>query len=215
MRGGRRDESMDAGGFDFSGHICSMCEDMAKRLPELSHIDMSRVAISLSQARKGGLYGVHASLTPMRFEGGARAGKRRGRYYKSQQLTNDDGQDMLYILTFCLPRFMDVELREKLITIVHELWHISPEFDGDLRRHEGRCYAHTGSRADYDLQMEVLVDRWLALGPPRSLYRFLEYRFAELQDAHGRIYGMRYSRPKLLPIPAAEARRMNREIKKK
>ncbi len=214
MRGGQTNEALGAPGFDFSRHMDAICRDIVSRLPELAHIDMSRVAISLSQARKGGFYGVHASLTPMRFEGGARAGKRRGRYYKSQLLTSDDGQEMLYILTFCLPRFMDVVLREKLVTIVHELWHISPEFDGDLRRHEGRCYAHTGSRANYDKQMELLVDRWLALKPAKSLYRFLEYRFTELQQIHGRIYGTRYSRPKLLPIPAAEARRMNREMKR-
>ncbi len=202
--------SLDAHGFDFSRHIRAVCEDMVHRIPELAHIDMSRVAVSLTQARKSGPYGVHASLTPMRFEGGARAGKRRGRYYKSQVLRNDAGQEVLYILTFCLPRFMNVELREKLVTIVHELWHIGPRFDGDLRRHEGRCYAHTGSRDNYDQAMERLVERWLALSPPADLYAFLRLQFVQLQQLHGRIHGVRYQRPKLLLIPADEAHRINR-----
>ena len=183
---------------------------MVKRLPELSHIDLSQVAISFSQARKGGRYGVHASLTPMRFAGGARVEKRRGRYYKSQVLRDASGREMLYILTFCLPRFMDVELREKLTTIVHELWHISPEFDGDIRRHEGRCYAHSGSKENYDREMEQLAHRWLALEPPASVYDFLQYGFEQLQQVHGRVYGVRCGRPKLLPISADEARRIER-----
>jgi hypothetical protein len=199
-------------GFDFCSHMRDICQDFVQRLPELSHIDMEGVAVSASQARQPGPYGIYASLTPMRFEGGARAGKRRGRYYKSQVVVNESGREMLYILTFYLPRFMDVSLREKLITIVHELWHISPDFDGDMRRHEGRCYAHTGSRQRYDEAAAGLVDRWMSRNPPRSLYTFLELDFCQLQRLFGPIYGVRYARPKLLPILATEAQQLNRNV---
>ena len=66
-------------------------------------------------------------------------------------------------LAIALPalRFMDVDFEEKLVTIFHELWHVSPRFDGDLRRHPGRCYMHTGSQKDYDAQMLRLARRWL------------------------------------------------------
>lgn len=183
---------------------------MVARLPQLAHIDMSRVAISLSRTRKTGADGVHASLTPLRFQGGARCGVRRRRYYKTQMVLNRHGREMLYILTLFLPRFMDVEFQEKLVTIVHELWHISPAFDGDLRRHAGRCYVHTGSRKNYDREMKHLVNAWLADGPPASLYHFLQYQFAQLQWIHGRVHGVRYSRPKLIPISAVQAHHMNR-----
>ncbi|MFW6171601.1 MAG: hypothetical protein ACODAD_14015 [Planctomycetota bacterium] len=202
---------MDVGGFDFTRHVRAVCEDMVARLPQLAHIDMSRVAISLSRARKAGADGVHASLTPLRFQGGARCGKRGGRYYKTQVVLNRHGREMLYILTLFLPRFMDVDFQEKLVTIVHELWHISPAFDGDLRRHVGRCYAHTGSRKNYDRDMKDLVDAWLSGGPPDSLHHFLQYQFAQLQWIHGRIHGVRYSRPKLIPISAVQAHHLNRQ----
>lgn len=208
MRGGRLGEQKDVCGFDFTGHIRAVCEDMVTRLPELAHIDMSRVAISLSQARKSGAAGVQASLTPMRFKDGGRVGKRHGRYYKSQLLLNSKGEEMLYILTFFLPRFMDVDFHEKLITIVHELWHISPAFDGDLRRHRGRCYVHTGSKVNFDRAMKNLVEAWLLLSPPRPLFHFLKYRFSQLQQIYGRVHGVRFSRPKLIPISAAEAHRI-------
>ena len=209
MRDSESCRKIEVCGFDFTRHIRAVCEDMVARLPELAHIDMSRVAISLSQARKSGSAGIHASLTPMRFKDGQRAGKHRGRYYKSQLLLNKQGGEMLYILTFFLPRFMDVTFHEKLVTIVHELWHISPEFDGDLRRHQGRCYVHTGSKENFDRTTRNLVDAWLSLAPPKPLYHFLRYRFSQLREIHGRVHGVRYSRPKLMPISAAEAHLIN------
>ena len=195
-------------GFDFTSHIRIVCAEMVTRLPELSHVDLSRVAISFAQARKGSAHGLYASLTPMRFAGGSCVEKRRGRYYRSQTLRGDDGREMLYILSFCLPRFMDVDFREKLATILHEMWHIGPQFDGDLRRHAGRCYVHSPSQQHYDAVMLRLADRWLSLNPPPVTYAFLQYRFQDLQRLYGRVYGLRVSRPKLLPITAEEAGRL-------
>ncbi|MHB0958481.1 MAG: hypothetical protein ACYC0X_16975 [Pirellulaceae bacterium] len=195
-------------GFDFTHHLRTVCADMVSRLPELSHVDLTRVAFSFAQARVKGVEGLYASLTPLRFAGGSRVEKRRGRYYRAQTLRGDDGREMLYILSVCLPRFMEVAFREKLATILHELWHIGPQFDGDIRRHAGRCYAHSASQRTYDEAMLRLADRWLALGPPPAIYAFLQCRFADLQRLHGRVHGVRVSRPKLLPVAAEEARRI-------
>ncbi len=199
-------------GFDFTTHIRRVCEDMVVRLAELGHIDMPRVAISMSQTRTASPYGVQASLTPLRFAGGSRVEKRRGRYYKTQLVLDSSGKEMLYILTFYLPRFMNLEFREKLITIVHELWHIGPTFDGDLRRHKGRCYAHTGSKRNYDRQMERLVDTWLAQTPESGLYRFLSGDCCALRAEHGRIYGTRYARPRMVPVTAEEAHQLDGQV---
>lgn len=186
--------------FDFTAHMRELAADVIRRTPELAHVDLSQVAISFCQARKRVNHGLFASLTPLRFAAGELTGKRRGRTYKVQRLYDRSGREMLYILSFYLPRFMDQTFREKLITVLHELWHISPQFDGDIRRHSGRCYAHTGSQAAYDAQMGVLADRWLALLPPAELYEFLRGDFNELQRRHGRIVGIRIPRPKLIPV---------------
>jgi predicted metallopeptidase len=194
-------------GFDFTTRMRVVCEDMVARLPEFGHVDLTRVAISFAQARKQGPFGLCASLTPMRFAGGARIERRRGRYYQSQVLCDAQGREMLYILSFCLPRFMDLAFREKLATILHELWHIGPTFDGDIRRHVGRCYAHSPSQQRYDAAMLRLADRWLTLGPEPAIYAFLHGRFDDLRQQYGRIYGLKVARPKLLPITAEEAHR--------
>ena len=187
-------------GFDFTAHIRRLCEDICSRFPELGHIDMSRVAICYSQARKRVRHGLHASLTPLRFENGATAGVRRGRRYTCQQLIGVSGQEMLYILRFYLPRFMDEDFEQKLSTVFHELWHISPDFDGDLRRHRGRCYMHTHSEAAYNAQMEQFAQDWLERRPPHEIYHFLEKNFDQLQVSHGRVVAVRIPQPKLIPL---------------
>ena len=186
--------------FDFTMHVRHLCEDVCTRMTEFGHIDMSRVAVCYSQARKRVRHGLHASLTPMRFANGATTGVRRGRRYTCQQLLGADGQEMLYILRFYLPRFMDEDFEEKLGTIFHELWHISPRFDGDLRRHPGRCYIHTHSEVAYNAHMKQLSREWLDRGPPDSLYRFLQKDFDQLEREHKRVVGVRIPQPKLIPL---------------
>lgn len=185
-------------GFDFTARMRRVCEHVTQSMAELQHIDMNRVAVSFAQARIRSSWGMYASLTPLRFKGGSVEGKRRGRTYAIQQLVDRQGREILYILTFYLPRFQDQTYREKLITIFHELWHVSPSFDGDLRRHDGRCYAHTHSQAAYDAHMAELAERWLEGKPPEELLDFLQFDFRTLQSLHGRIYGVRVPRPKLI-----------------
>lgn len=187
-------------GFDFTSHMRRICDDMVGRLDQLRHIDLSRVALSFSQTRKAGRYGIYAAVTPLRFAGGGTHVVRRGRRWGIQRLCDADGREMLYILNFYLPRFFDLPFREKLTTVLHELWHIGPKFDGDVRRLGGRCFAHGSSQKQYDAHIEALVARWLSLGPPEPLYAFLRLNFRELVQRHGRIVGRRVPAPKLVPL---------------
>jgi hypothetical protein len=115
-------------------------------------------------------------------------------------VVDSQGVELLYILTFYLPRFMDLDLREKLVTVLHELWHINPAFDGDIRRHPGRCFAHTGSQEKYDEAMGELADRWFEMGPPEHTFEFLRHDFDGLAARHLSITGTRYKRPRLLLV---------------
>ena len=187
-------------GFDFTAHMRRLCEDMAGRLDQLRHVDMSQVAVGFAQTRRTGKQGMFASLTPMRFAGGRMHTVRRKRRWGMQRLYGPDGREMLYILTFYLPRFLDLPLGEKLTTVLHELWHIGPKFDGDLRRLGARCYAHGSSQKQYDAHVAALSDRWLSLSPPETLYGFLRLTFSELVARHGRVFGRRLSAPKLVPL---------------
>ncbi|MBI1902414.1 MAG: hypothetical protein HYS13_15035 [Planctomycetia bacterium] len=186
--------------FDFTSRIREVCVDVCVRTPDLAHVRLGEVAIGYRQTRKAGRYGVQATLTPMRFEAGSLTHKRRGQTWTLQRLYGRTGREMLYILSFYLPRFLDLPFSEKLITIFHELWHIAPAFDGDIRRGSGRCYAHTGGQRHFDELADRLAKRWLQAGPPRELYDFLELNFEQLRDRHGRIVGTKIPTPRLIPL---------------
>lgn len=186
-------------GFDFTAAIRTICTDISRRLPEMSHVDMERVAIGICQVRNRAMHGVFATLTPLRFVGGSVERTFRGRKLRIQPLVDGVGQEYLYLLNFYLPRFMNLPLEEKLSTIVHELWHIGPDFDGDLRRHEGRCYAHGSSQKKYDELMDRMTRKWLASDPPPHLYEFLEGDFDQLAAEHGGIRGQRWPAPRMIP----------------
>ena len=189
--------------FDFSSSMRELCEDIAVRVPELAHIRMDEVAVCITRARRGGRTGLWAKLTPMRFEHGARVGVRRGRRYLVDPLIVD-GREKLYILTFRLPRFLDLTYREKLETVFHELYHIGTAFDGDYRRFAGRYHVHSARGAQFDRQAQRLCDLYLSTLPSPMACRFLRHRFPTLLAHHGSVSGMMIPVPKLVPVePAA------------
>ncbi len=180
-----------------------LCTDITDRLGEFTHIDMSRVAVTFAQARRRVLHGLQAKLTPLRFEGGAQTTNRNGRLWGCQRLMLG-GREMLYILTFYLPRFLDQSFKEKMITVLHELYHISPEFNGDIRRFDGRCHVHTHSQKGYDAQMAEFVSQYLGTRPPEELLHFLRVDFKKLHIGGG-VVGLRIPVPKLIPIDDARS----------
>ncbi len=185
--------------FDFPGHIRALCADIVRHCAELNHIDVSRLLIGMTQARSNRRHGLQARITPLRFRNGTLTRRRREALYQVQRYFVE-GRDMLYLMTFCLPRFLDQDFDEKFITLFHELYHISPTFDGDLRRHEGRCTLHTRSKRLYDDHMAHLARAYLSNGAKRSRHDFLRLNFAQLVHRHGSVVGVVVPRPRLLPI---------------
>jgi len=188
--------------FDFCAAMRRFCDDVCQRHPEFRHIDMNRVAVTFAQTRSPVEWGMQARLTPMRFEQGATTERRDGRTWTVQRLYHQ-GQEMLYILTFYLPRFLNQTYTEKLVTVFHELYHISPVFDGDIRRFEGNCYMHTHSQDSYDRQMEKFVRQYLRMKPPTGSRAFLRHDFHGLRRACGEVVGLRLPNPRIIPMDDA------------
>jgi len=163
---------------------------------------MSRVVVTFAQTRSPVEWGMQAKLTPLRFERGSLT-QRRGQQNWTVQRLFHQGQEMFYILTFYLPRFLNLSYKEKLITVFHELYHISPAFDGDIRRFEGSCYMHTGSQASYDQQMEKYVKQYLRMRAPANLRTFMRYDFHELRRVRGSVVGLRLPIPRLIRLEDA------------
>jgi predicted metallopeptidase len=185
--------------FHFTRHMHALCMDIVARTPALQHILMQHVLTGITRARTRRSYGLQAKVTPMRFAHGKLLQRRRGWMYQVQQYYVA-GVEMLYLMSFCLPRYLDLCFEEKMITIFHELFHIAPEFNGDLRRHSGRYYQHTHSKKKYDAQMKTYVEAYLAAEPHPALYGFLRHSFEELHERHGRVLGVIVPAPKLVPL---------------
>ena len=169
------------------------------RMETLRHLDLSRILFGVTQARNGHAHGLQARVTPLRFSGGALTRRRRGVTYQVQRYFVNR-HEVLYLVTFCLPRFLDLDFDEKLITLFHELYHISPEFDGDLRRHGGRYSIHSHSQRRYDEHMAHLARMYLASGADPQLHAFLRLNFSELESRHGSVIGVVVPRPKIVPV---------------
>ncbi|HVL16295.1 MAG TPA: hypothetical protein VM529_27225 [Gemmata sp.] len=207
--GGRRHRApaaaADSRPFDFTRAMRRLCHDVAERCEALRHVHMPRVLVSFTPCRNRSRYGLQARVTPLRFRDGTLTRRHGVSDYQVQRFFVD-GREMLYVLTFCLPRFLDQTFEEKLITVFHELYHVSPEFDGDLRRHPGRYAVHSHSKERYDRAMAELVKAYLEEHPDPEQFSFLRAGYRELWERHGGIVGAVVPRPKLLPVGRAPAR---------
>ncbi len=188
--------------FRFCDAVRRLSADVVARTPELAHIDVSRILFGFTQARNNRPHGLQARVTPLRFRRGQLTRRQRGVTFQVQRVFVD-GREMLYLMTFCLPRFLNQEFDDKFVTLFHELYHIGPTFDGDLRRHAGRCAVHTRSQRTYDERMAQLARGYLAGRPAPELHAFLRLNFAQLVARHGGVVGAVVPRPKMIPVAAA------------
>jgi len=191
--------------FDFCAHVRRLADDITLRSPDLAHVHTAQVIFAITQSRNSRAHGLQARVTPLRFHGGELTHHRRGTIYQVQRFFVGK-RDVLYLVTFCLPRFLNLGFNEKLVTLFHELYHISPAFDGDLRRHNGRYSIHSHSQRLYDEHMSTLAQAYLHSGARPSLHAFLRKNFAQLQRQHGRVIGVCVPRPRIVPVPGANGR---------
>ena len=182
--------------FNYTRALQAVVRDVVDTLPELKHVDLDYVLLSIAQARQSSKHGVYASCFALRFEGGAPDTLHRGRTFRMPVLQHE-GREMKYIVYFMLPRFHEEQdYHEKLATVIHELYHISPQFNGDIRRFPGKNFAHGHSRERYHAAMRKLADKYLATSPRAGEHEFLQRPFEELLALPGGVVGTCVARPK-------------------
>lgn len=107
---------------DYTQELRKLIVHIVENSPGLSYINMDNVLI-LGKFDRGGPSGAVAVCNCIKLKGGA--GKLKLKYNKKR---------IKYFIEFSFPRFMNISEAEKLKTIIHELFHISPNFDGSLRK---------------------------------------------------------------------------------
>lgn len=164
--------------------------DMVSVLPVFGHVRMEDVLVSFSKARAGGPFGTYAKTYPL-------VGLTADKPFTPAAPFYFRGRPVLYLVYYVWPRFQDTTLREKIETIVHELYHISPAFDGTLRVFPGTKSFHGRSREAYDERLVPYVDRYLELRENDSRLLFLRLSSAELARQYGRIKGLWIRLPRM------------------
>ena len=184
--------------FNLSAHLTALVEDVAARCPTFAHLQPGGLLCSFTTTRPG-KHGLLARVSPLRFRDGTLYRRSRGNTYQVQRFFVR-GREVLYVVAFALPRFLNLPFEEKLVTVFHELYHVGPRFDGDLRRFEGRCQFHTGSKKGYDRHMAELVRVYLADHPRPAVFAFLHRTFAQLWAEYGGVYAVKVPRPKMVLV---------------
>jgi predicted metallopeptidase len=173
---------------------------IVRQVEEFNHIDPDRIMICVSTTRGDGVHGTYAKIHPLRFENGSRTTivrRRRGTVlYEIPPITRQ-GMEMLYLIYFLVPRFLNLPLREKLITVFHELYHVSPTCNGDIRRFPGKNFAHGSSRKKFNALMAKLVETFLGSTDNLKKVAFLEGDVEAIRSRHCVLVGRRMATPKL------------------
>jgi hypothetical protein len=109
------------------------------------------------------------------------------------------------MISFALPRFCDQSLDKsrkgkfypgaepwmaKLDTVIHELYHIDPEFAGIRRieREDGTYSANCHGHRFFE-EVAGMVSTYLASSPDPEMYEFLRYDFRALESRYGGLAG--------------------------
>ena len=115
---------------NFNRTVRALLVDAARALPAFSHIRPAQVLVVAGEARRAS----RATVKPLCFEG-TKLEDGQGR---SKPRVEVRGRPMLYCVTLRPLFFRRSTPQARIATLLHELFHISPAFDGTLslnRRH--------------------------------------------------------------------------------
>jgi predicted metallopeptidase len=117
------------------------------------HVDIRSLLVCVSSNKVTGRGGSYGKLVPMRFRNGSEFLQHNRRLYTIPRVYHNDAR-ILYLVYFYMPRFLDLPPREKLRVIFHELYHIDPTFNGDIRRMGAVKSAHGFSKKHFNSLFE-------------------------------------------------------------
>ena len=197
---------------NYTERISILMEDVVRRTPRLSFIDLREVLVfgRFGRSEADGAFATCHCLTLPESEPGyyfwrdRSTGEltRRSEWFvtKSPEVSIG-GNKIKYLISFVLPRFCDQTLERsrkadlypgapgwiaKLDTVVHELYHIDPDESGIRRvaRADGTHSPRSHGPHFYE-DVAEMVRAYLAASPDPSLFAFLEDDFERLNTRFG------------------------------
>ncbi|MFH0974762.1 MAG: putative metallopeptidase [Spirochaetota bacterium] len=178
--------------------LTDIIKEITIRSESFSHIDAKKITVCLGSNRNNCRGAIYGKLVPLKFKDGSDKLQFRGRYYKIPEIMNE-GIAQLYAVYFYLPKFFNLSAEEKLRVIFHELYHISPEFNGDIRRMGSVKKAHGSSRKKFDLKFEKEVKLFFKFISNTAYLDLLTMDSKSLQKNY-LVYARRMKIPKPVPV---------------
>jgi len=202
---------------NYTERIALLMDDVCRRTPRLSFIDLKEVLIfgRFGRSHSEGAFATCHCMTLPESEPGYYFWRdrdtghltRRSEWFvtKSPEV-RIGGTKIKYLISFVLPRFCDQSLERsrkaelyppetpswlaKIDTVVHELYHIDPESAGIRRliRADGSDSPHTHGPEFYK-EVAEMVQAYLATDPDPALYEFLQHDFTTLTSRFGGVAG--------------------------
>jgi hypothetical protein len=202
---------------NYTDRLTLLMQDVVSRVPTLNFIDIRDVLVFArgGRTRAEGAYATCHCLTLPASEPGYYfwrdhdSGRvtRRSEWFVTKSPTVSVGnRPIRYLISFALPRFCDQSLDRsrkerfyhpaeepwiaKLDTVIHELYHIAPDFNGIRRIERGdgtyaaNCHGH-----HFFSQVAEMVQVYLASRPDPAVYEFLRLDFDQLERRYGGVVG--------------------------
>lgn len=197
---------------NYTERISLLMQDVVRRTPQLSFIDLSEVLVfgRFGRSEAEGAYATCHCLTLPESEPGyffwrdRATGEltRRSEWFVTKSPVVKLGSTTIkYLISFVLPRYCDQSLERsrkaefypdapdwiaKLDTIFHELYHIDPNESGIRRfvRADGSDSLRSHGPHFYE-EVAKMVKGYLASSPDPALYDFLHYDFTQLNERFG------------------------------
>ncbi len=175
--------------------LTNIIKEIIHRTSLFSHVDINRLLVCIAYNRQRGRGGTFGKLVPLKFEGGLDVVHYQGEYYSMPKIFHR-GKRLLYLVYFYIPMFFNLSPREKLSVIFHELFHINPDFNGDIRRLGNTGTSHGYSRDKFNSLFEEELVSFCEYIRNTPSIDFLGMNAEHLKESYSRVYGQRMKLPK-------------------
>lgn len=167
------------GEINISDVLTLIIQEIITRSPDFRHISLLRMLVCIASNKSNGRGAIYGKVVPLRFRDGAGELYHHGKRY-TMPVVMCNGISQLYLIYFYFPKFFDLPAMEKLRVVFHELYHINPLFNGDIRRMGRVRESHGSSRKNFDRQFEESLQSFCAHVADTPYMNFLMMDTAQL-----------------------------------
>ena len=181
---------------DLSQFLKELIYIISSRYQSFSHIQTDNILVTMATNRKNSRRSMtFGKCVPLKFEEGRSTKTYRGRKIAIPTVIIDE-INILYLIVFYKPKFFDLPLEQKIKVIFHELYHVSPQFNGDIRRFGKRKAAHGASREKYDSLFQEEMNDFIHFIKQTKYAKILNLNYKQIHKKFGSVKYLRMKIPK-------------------